>query len=368
MAGFPPSPPTETAATTTTQSWSNPIVAYCIFYTILLKSMRQTDPSLAPPSRGTLNPELGTMTALIALNGRPLLRQQKRPRVESSKDVLVRVEYAGICRTDVYVADGVIKSKPEVVLGHEFAGAIAEIGSAVTNFAIGDRVTANPVMTCTACAGCVQGERCLQSRFLGMEAHGAFADYVLVPQRNLIAVPHGLSMRRAAYTEPIAAALAVVLPELEKDAPGIVYGSNRFARLASQILALRGFTNLHQLPNETAARPEPGTMSFAIETDPSPRPLSALVDSLGYRGTLILKSRSPGSAELPMRAIVEKELTIRAVNYGSFDEAIELLAGGALELDGLFGDEYSLESFETAFARARADEATKLFFRIGRPR
>jgi threonine dehydrogenase-like Zn-dependent dehydrogenase len=82
------------------------------------------------------------------------------------------------------------------------------------------------------------------------------------------------------------------------------------------------------------------------------------------RGTLILKSRHPGPIAFDLRAALRKELTFRAVHYGSFRKAVALLAEGRLDLTGLLGPAHPLEDFERVFALARQNEAAKLFFQV----
>jgi threonine dehydrogenase-like Zn-dependent dehydrogenase len=79
-------------------------------------------------------------------------------------------------------------------------------------------------------------------------------------------------------------------------------------------------------------------------------------------GTLVLRSRQPGTVALDLLAAVAKQVTIRAVNYGSFRRALGLLVEGALDLAGLLGPVFALEEHAEVFARAEASESAKLFF------
>src|SRR5262249_31778640 len=99
------------------------------------------------------------------------------------KDVLVRVEVAGGCRTDGHVAQGKLPCADPLILGHEFAGVVASVGPEVHGFVPGDRVTAMPAIPCDSCPRCATGmaECCARPQFLGVGRHGAFAEYVAVP-------------------------------------------------------------------------------------------------------------------------------------------------------------------------------------------
>jgi threonine dehydrogenase-like Zn-dependent dehydrogenase len=99
-----------------------------------------------------------------------------------------------------------------------------------------------------------------------------------------------------------------------------------------------------------------------IETALTPDTLRRMARAARPGGTLVLKSRQSASVHLNPRTAIRKQLTIRAVNYGSLTEALALLGEGRLSLEGLLGDVYPLTAFEKVFDLAQADESTKLFF------
>src|ERR1700753_4460991 len=109
------------------------------------------------------------------------------------KDVLVRVKACGICGSDVHGMDGSTgRRRPPIIMGHEASGVIAEIGAAVNNWKSGDRVTFDSTIYCGNCDYCRRGEinLCDNRRVLGVSCqdyrqHGAFAEFVVVPQRVL---------------------------------------------------------------------------------------------------------------------------------------------------------------------------------------
>ena len=106
----------------------------------------------------------------------------------------VRVAFAGVCRTDLFVADGRLPSRDPVVLGHELSGVVDEAGPA-SGFAAGERVTVDPLLPCGRCAACQDaGARatraaCRAPEMLGVARHGAFADRLVVPASALHRVP-----------------------------------------------------------------------------------------------------------------------------------------------------------------------------------
>ncbi len=272
------------------------------------------------------------MRALVKEAGHVRLVDVPELRVRRADDVIVRVLVAGLCRTDLYVADGRIASAEPITLGHELCGRVTASGDA--RVAVGALVAIDPR---------------IDGGFLGVTHHGAFADYVCVPAANVLALPE-IDPRRGAYVEPIAAALAV--PSIVPAGTHVgVIGTNRFAELLAAVLQSEG-----------CVVERDGAFDTAVETTGDAFEIAALCEALRPGGTLILKSRTPDPVALPLGKIVDKQLVVRGVRYGSFTRAVELVS--SLELDPLFGESWPLAGWETAFARARVGEATKLFLRM----
>jgi len=123
--------------------------------------------------------------------------------------VLVRVAFCGVCGSDIPRVFVKGTYHFPTIIGHEFSGVVEACGDAVCDFAPGDRVTVFPLMWCGKCLSCEQGRyvQCVDYDFLGSRSDGAFAEYVVVPQRNLLRVPEGVSLEEAAMTEPAAVSL-----------------------------------------------------------------------------------------------------------------------------------------------------------------
>jgi L-iditol 2-dehydrogenase len=130
-------------------------------------------------------------------------------------EVLVAVKACGICGSDVHGMDGSTgRRRPPIIMGHEAAGVIAGAGAAVKGWATGDRVTFDSTIYCGYCEFCRSGSinLCENRRVLGVSCedyrqHGAFAEYVVVPQRILYRLPDTLRFEQAALVEPFAIAL-----------------------------------------------------------------------------------------------------------------------------------------------------------------
>src|SRR6185437_14676539 len=166
-----------------------------------------------------------------------------------SGDVLVRVRACGICGSDVHGMDGSSGRRiPPIIMGHEAAGVIAEIGNAVTGWSKGDRVTFDSTVSCGDCWYCRRGKinLCDNRRVLGVSCgeyrrHGAFAEFVAVPQHILYRLPDNLSFEQAAMVEAVSVAVhAVERTPLSLNAAVAVVGAGMIGLLAVQVLRARG--------------------------------------------------------------------------------------------------------------------------------
>lgn len=121
-----------------------------------------------------------------------------KPEVVQPYDVIVRVGGAGVCRTDLHILEGQWEQKSGVALpytiGHENAGWVDAIGSAVTNVAVGDKVIVHPLITCGLCRACRSGDdvHCEQSAFPGIDTHGGYAEYLKTSARSVVRIADAL--------------------------------------------------------------------------------------------------------------------------------------------------------------------------------
>jgi (R,R)-butanediol dehydrogenase/meso-butanediol dehydrogenase/diacetyl reductase len=127
---------------------------------------------------------------------------------------VVKVSYCGICGTDLHsTREGPFAAECDSILGHEFCGHVAEVGSGLKDqWEIGDRVTALPFIGCGVCVSCVTGRpfECAQVQLTGMNSPGGFAEYVKTGASETLKLPDDLAMQSAALIEPLAVGLHAV--------------------------------------------------------------------------------------------------------------------------------------------------------------
>lgn len=135
------------------------------------------------------------------------VRDMPMPELPADDWVLIKVQAAGVCGTDLHIWHDQFPYWPPVILGHEFAGEIVETGSKVARFKAGDRVVAEPhTLACGSCDLCREGkiQLCASKRSPGWGIHGGFAEYVVMPEVLLHHIPDGMDFDIAALTEPMA--------------------------------------------------------------------------------------------------------------------------------------------------------------------
>jgi L-iditol 2-dehydrogenase len=168
------------------------------------------------------------------LHGINDLRFENVPKpVPNDNEVLVKVHCVGICSSDISRVYLTGAYHYPIILGHEFCGTTEN----------GRRVGVFPLLPCHACESCKTGhyETCSNYGYIGSRRDGAFAEYVAVPDRNLIALPGDLSFEQAVLLEPAAVALhAVKQLDLSKVQSAVVVGDGAIGKLAAKWLSIYG--------------------------------------------------------------------------------------------------------------------------------
>jgi L-iditol 2-dehydrogenase len=162
-------------------------------------------------------------------------------------EVLVNIHAAAICGSDVHGMDGSSGRRiPPIIMGHEASGEIVKKGARVAGYGVGDRVTFDSTVYCGRCGYCKAGQvnLCDNRRVLGVSCgdyrrHGAFAEYVAIPEHILYRVPEGVSYEKAAMVEPLSIALhAANTTDIKINDTAVVVGAGMIGLLIVQVLIL----------------------------------------------------------------------------------------------------------------------------------
>jgi L-iditol 2-dehydrogenase len=164
-------------------------------------------------------------------------------------EVLVRVEACGICGSDVHGFDGSTGRRiPPIVMGHEAAGTVEATGDGVKKFKKGDRVTFDSTVYCGECQYCKRGQinLCDNRQVIGVSCgdyrrHGAFAEYVVVPERIMYSLPENFSFNEAAMLEAVSVAMhGVKVSQIVGGETALVIGAGMIGLLIVQAARAAG--------------------------------------------------------------------------------------------------------------------------------
>lgn len=312
--------------------------------------------------------------------------------------VLLKVKAAAICGSDLGIYDytpAYSQMKLPVILGHEFAGSISEVGTRVEGFKEGDRVLSRSVLSCGECGFCRDGmdNLCEFSRVLGIHSDGGFAEYVAVPKHLLHGIPEGMSYEEAALVEPLSNALHFVrdLTPVEPGDLAVVLGIGPIGLFSAQLFRLAGAEVLITGVTVDAERfriaERLGLDSMNVdEEDPVERVLketngrgadvafvavgapSAMVQAVRLarkRGRVTVVGIFPEDVALPMTSIVRREITVSGAydaRRSNFPEAINLISNGAINAREMITHRFPLEKAREAFEVARSKAGGKVLF------
>lgn len=284
-------------------------------------------------------------------------------------ELLVDVIFAGICGTDLELLSGYAGFRG--IPGHEFVGRVAD-GPAEW---CGRRIVGSINIGCGQCDFCLRGDpgHCDRRQVIGIrDRAGAFAEQLTIPVANAFPVPDELEDREAVLVEPLAAALEILTQvEVDDASRVLVIGAGRLGQLVAQVLATRaGKVDVLVRNKVRSAAFAPLDVSVVREASPgydlvvecsgNPAGMDAALASVRSRGTVVLKSTLAAPPVTSLNEIVINEITLVGSRCGPFDEAVEFIRSGKLETAHLAFENYRLEDFEQAFARARVPGVYKV--------
>jgi threonine dehydrogenase-like Zn-dependent dehydrogenase len=284
--------------------------------------------------------------------------------VASPGESIVRVSTAGICGTDLEIARGYMQYRG--VPGHEFCGRVVESQNPAVR---GKRVVGEINGGCGRCAACLNGvaRHCPNRTVLGILGRdGAFAEFLSLPDVNLIPIPDSITDDVAVFVEPLAAAYEIFdQAHLARNQTIAVLGDGRLGALVAMVLKGEKYLPIvagHH-PEKLARLGELGIQTaqesslcdqfdVVIECSGSQSGFRRAIELVRPRGTIILKSTAAAAAELNLAPIVVNEITVIGSRCGRFQPALDALAAGKIDprplIDSIFALEDGIAAFEAA--------------------
>jgi L-iditol 2-dehydrogenase len=284
------------------------------------------------------------------------------------EEVLVAVRACGICGSDVHGMDGSTgRRRPPIIMGHEAAGVIASIGAAVQGWKPGDRVTFDSTIYCGRCEFCRRGQinLCNHRRVLGVSCedyrqHGAFAEFVAVPQHILYRVPDAVSFEHAALVEPFSIAFhAVRRTPVTLNDTAVVIGAGMIGLALVQSLRLAGcgrIISVDVMPEKLALAAKLGATdtvnsasanlaaeilrltgglgaNLAFEAVGLAATVDIAIRSVRKGGAVTLVGNVAPKIEFPLQVAVTRELTLygSCASCGEYPACLDMMARGAIQ-------------------------------------
>jgi L-iditol 2-dehydrogenase len=312
------------------------------------------------------------MKALLLSEYKNLTLQDLPQPIPGPEDVLVQVAACGICGSDVHGYDGSTGRRiPPIVMGHEAAGIVAAVGSAVRKFAKGDRVTFDSTVYCGACDFCRKGDvnLCDNRQVVGVSCGefrraGAFAEYVAVPERIIYHLPPELSFAEAAMLEAVSVALhGVRVSEVKGDETALVIGAGMIGLLLLQAARAAGCSRIFvadidstrlklaadlgadetlqfsgaELFSQVLRLTEGRGVDLVLEAVGRNETVSSAIDCVCKGGTVTLVGNITPQVTIHLQKVVSRQIRLQGscASSGEYPQAMQLIAEGKIKVGPL---------------------------------
>jgi L-iditol 2-dehydrogenase len=323
------------------------------------------------------------------------IREVEEPRC-GDHQVKLEIAFCGICGTDLHVLHDTFRNYPPVILGHEFAGTVVEVGRDVNDATVGERVAGlgATAVTCGECTYCRSGHFifCAHRRGMGHGVNGAFTRYVVVRPDQLYRIPAHFSLQEAAMSEPFAAVVQAVteIAQVRAGETALVSGPGPIGLLCLKLLVAEGarvlvagtpgdqdrmaaanrigaagVINVGEQNLGQAIRDFTGGagVDVAFECAGHPGSVRGCLESLRPMGRYTQVAICGQEIPFPIDLIFYKQLTMSgSVCYTTrtWERMMQIYAAGRIRLDDLISDTLPITEWRTAFGLCEDKKAIKV--------
>src|SRR5688572_18891114 len=340
---------------------------------------------------------MATMKALVKAESKPGLWLQEVPVPEIGiNDVLIRVDRTGICGTDLHIYKWDAWAQKTIpvpmVVGHEFVGEVVEVGSNVRDFFPGDVVSAEGHVVCGRCRNCLAGRRhlCKDTKGIGVNRPGAFAEYISVPMTNVWHHNHKVDRDVAAIFDPFGNAVhtALSFPLLGEDV--LITGAGPIGIMAVAIAKHAGarfivitdvndyrldlarnmgatrVANVRQDGDLQKIQKELGMaegFDVGLEMSGSGQALAAMVENMAHGGKIALLGIPPARISVDWNKVIFNMLTLKGIYgremYETWYKMTVMLQSG-LDIKPVITHRFPCAEFEQGFEVMKTGKAGKV--------
>lgn len=296
-------------------------------------------------------------------------------------EVQVEIAYCGICGTDLHVYHGDMDARigNHRVIGHEMSGTVSLVGKNVTNINQGDTVVIRPLVACGQCPACNRGHNhvCQNLIFLGLDTDGAMQQKWTVPSHTIHKLPEGMSLKSAALVEPVAVAchdvarsrlvagedvviigggpigMLIAMVAKDKGANVIVVEVNEFRLKLAESLGFKTINpkevnvgeKVHQLTNDKGG-------DVVFEVSGTQAGVDSMTEVASVRGRIVMVAIHAQKQKIDLFKFFWRELEmigVRVYEAADYDQAIELIANGAIDAKAMITNISELDDVNNAF-------------------
>ena len=298
--------------------------------------------------------------------------------LRKKNQALIKVHMAGICNTDLEIYKGYKGFKG--IPGHEFVGRVECCDNEKLMY---KRVVGEINYGCGECYYCKKGlkSHCKERRVLGiLNHHGAFAEYLVLPEENLHIVPDGISDEEAVFVEPLAACFQIIEQlHIKPTERVIVLGDGKLGLLAAQVLDLAGcdillvgkhsshLSLIQKRGIKTSLADDIYDMKadVVVECTGSPKGFEMALGLTRPKGKIVLKSTLAEKREIDITSLVIDEITVIGSRCGPFLPAIRALEKKLIDVKPLIHETYSIIDGVKAFEKAAQKGVLKVLLSMG---
>jgi threonine dehydrogenase-like Zn-dependent dehydrogenase len=316
------------------------------------------------------------MKALV-FEGTLQLREVPEP-TPVNDEVLIRVLYSSICNTDLEIVKGYMGFHG--VLGHEFVGEVVSRSSAL----FGKTVVGEINCSCGSCYLCLTGRKthCQNRTVLGIHNHaGVFAEFIVLPEKNLHEVPDALPAESAVFTEPLAAAIEIFEQVKIKPTQNVfIFGAGKLGLLISRVFGLHGceYTTFARSDLKVSNARSMGINArllssltreekaeVCVDCTGNPAGINLALSHLYPGGKLVLKTTVANPEQTDMNQVVINEFEIIGSRCGPFAPALRMLNERLVMPEPMISQVFDFRDILAAFEYAAKPETLKVLIRHG---
>ncbi len=337
------------------------------------------------------------MRAIVKPHAGPGLEMTERPvPTPGVNDVLIKIKKTSICGTDVHInkwdewASRTIK--PPLVIGHEYVGTVADVGAGVEGFELGQLVTGEGHIVCGHCRNCLAGRRhlCPNTKGVGVNRDGAFADYVAIPQSNVWKVPAGMDLDVVSCFDPLGNAVHTALSFDLVGEDVLITGAGPIGCMAIAVARAAGarkivITDINDGRLELAKKLNPTRVvnvakenlsdvwhrelgmtegfDVGLEMSGSPQALRQMIDNMVNGGRIALLGIMSGEVAIDWNKVVFKMLHLKGI-YGRemFETWYKMtaLVQGGMDITPVITHRFPVENFQEGFELMGAGKSGKI--------